>query len=141
MKIGIGMLNRERERARARELYSKYKVIRRITNRVSYRKRKERILEYRKSFIKNTKIQVISHYSQGLNKCALCDEKRLVCLTIDHIKGGGNKHRKEIKVASGTSFARWLIVNNFPEGYRILCMNCQFAEVDRLRKVKYHGEE
>lgn len=35
--------------------------------------------------------------------------------------GGGSKHRKEIGVASTYS---WLKKNKYPEGFRVLCWNC-----------------
>lgn len=69
------------------------------------------------------KLAVMTHYSHGLMECE-CGESRIQCLTIDHINGGGNKHRKE--VGEGVTFYRWLIKNNFPEGFRVLCMNCNF---------------
>lgn len=45
-------------------------------------------------------------------------------LCIDHIDGGGNKHRAEIK----GDFYRWLIDNNFPPGFQTLCHNCNMAK-------------
>jgi hypothetical protein len=53
--------------------------------------------------------------------CVGCGETDFPVLTIDHINGGGNKHRKEVG-----SLYRWLIKNNFPEGFRVLCRNCQW---------------
>lgn len=48
----------------------------------------------------------------------------MACLSIDHIKGGGNKHLKLIK----GNLYNWLIKNNFPTGFQTLCMNCQFIK-------------
>ena len=59
--------------------------------------------------------------------CACCGEDRPEFLTIDHIHGGGNRHRRELKRNGGVSFYCWLIQQGFPEGYRTLCMNCNFA--------------
>src|SRR3990167_9174982 len=42
------------------------------------------------------KAVVIAHYSNNKNDCACCGENNHKFLTIDHIKGGGNKHRIEI---------------------------------------------
>lgn len=58
------------------------------------------------------------HY--GLS-CDCCGEDIYEFLTIDHINGGGNKHRKEI---GQSVIYKWLIDNNFPEGFRTLCYNC-----------------
>lgn len=52
--------------------------------------------------------------------CNCCKETTRLFLTIDHIDGGGNKHRRE----TGKHFYNWLRRNNFPSGYQILCSNC-----------------
>ena len=57
--------------------------------------------------------------------CECCGEDRFEFLAIDHINGGGGKHRKEL--GSGAAIPRWLIKNNFPPGFRILCHNCNMA--------------
>lgn len=80
------------------------------------------------------KKRVIYTYSSGSMGCALCKESRLPCLSIDHINGGGCLHRKKIVMKSGTPFYAWLENNGFPEGFRVLCMNCQFIEMHRIRQ-------
>jgi len=69
------------------------------------------------------RIEAIKHYSKGKMCCEICGENHLECLCIDHIKGGGGKHRKSI---NGHIYA-WLKRNNFPEGFRILCHNCNMS--------------
>jgi hypothetical protein len=59
-------------------------------------------------------------------KCACCGEGTYEFLTIDHVNGGGRRHREEIG-GSGSSIYSWLRKNNFPAGFRVLCMNCNFA--------------
>ena len=81
------------------------------------------------------KTLIIEKYSAGTMKCALCEEHRLPCLSIDHINGGGGAHRKALRMA-GESFYRWLKSANFPGGYRVLCMNCQFICLDEMRRRK-----
>jgi hypothetical protein len=46
-------------------------------------------------------------------------------LTIDHVSGGGRKHRDGIGCSD---FNRWLRSNGYPPGYQVLCMNCNFAK-------------
>jgi len=61
----------------------------------------------------------------GGYQCVCCGEKEKAFLTIDHINGGGHKHRKEI------GFGRvyyWLRDNGYPEGFQVLCMNCQWGK-------------
>jgi len=69
------------------------------------------------------KAEVIGHYGCA---CACCGENRLVFLVIDHVNGGGEKQRS--KVGWGTQFYRWLRKNNYPDGYQVLCHNCNFAK-------------
>lgn len=88
--------------------------------------------DYMRHFLR--KMEVLMHYSDGTLECAICGENRTECLSIDHVGGGGNKHRKEIgSKSSGVHFYKWLIDNDFPGGFRVLCMNCQFIEAAKLR--------
>jgi hypothetical protein len=71
---------------------------------------------------------VLTHYSGNPPKCACCDEKNYEFLAIDHINNDGGKHRKETGLKGGNDFVSWLIKNNFPEGFQILCHNCNMAK-------------
>lgn len=71
---------------------------------------------------KNREI-VLNHYGNGNPACVCCGESCYEFLAIDHINGGGASHKKELTL-QGTTFYAWLIKNNFPEGYQILCHNC-----------------
>lgn len=53
-------------------------------------------------------------------KCACCGEGHPAFLCVDHVNGGGNQHRKTI----GNVLYRWLAKNGYPEGFRVLCWNC-----------------
>lgn len=58
--------------------------------------------------------------------CACCGEHRLAFLTVDHIEGGGNRHRQSLgngKV-SGSTFLLWLRREGYPPGFQALCFNC-----------------
>lgn len=67
--------------------------------------------------------RILQYYGE---RCACCGETEKVFLTIDHIKGGGNQHRKIVK--NGDKFHHWLIRNNFPAGFQVLCFNCNCAK-------------
>jgi hypothetical protein len=64
----------------------------------------------------------ILHY--GGYKCACCEITEPMFLTIDHINGGGCRHRKEMAPFNGGQLYKWLKDNNYPPGFRVLCMNC-----------------
>lgn len=68
---------------------------------------------------------VLQAYGGLIPHCACCGDGHEEFLTIDHINGDGAKQRKE--GIRGINFYMWLIRNNFPEGFRVLCMNCNFS--------------
>jgi len=68
------------------------------------------------------RLRVLKHYGNGHIVCKCCGETMIEFLALDHINGGGIKHRK--LVGRGTAFYLWIIRNNYPKGYRILCHNC-----------------
>lgn len=80
------------------------------------------------------KVGVFKHYSGGGKPtCSCCGETHIEFLTIDHIQGGGKKHRLALsrngdREIGGTKFYQWLKNNNFPSGYRVLCFNCNAAK-------------
>ena len=92
--------------------------------------------EYGKDWVKLHKEKVnynISAYRKKLKneairfyggKCACCGENHEIFLTIDHINGNGNKHRKEL---GNQKIYYWLKVHKYPSGFRVLCMNCNWA--------------
>lgn len=85
---------------------------------------------HRKNHIKIKKI-VIKYYSKGTMRCMNCKYNNIYALSIDHIHNNGNEHRRILKNKSGNNFYYWLIKNNFPSGYKVLCMNCQFIKKHR----------
>lgn len=89
----------------------------RLTKKQYREKHREEIKAKAKERNHNLKLEVIKHYG---NKCACCGETRWEFLAIDHIEGGGNKHLKAIRI----NFYDWLKKNNYPEGFRVLCDNC-----------------
>ena len=70
---------------------------------------------------------IINYYTDGKNCCACCGEKEFKFLTIDHINNDGGKHRKIIR-GGGTAIYKWLRRNYFPDGFQILCYNCNCAK-------------
>ena len=71
---------------------------------------------------------LLKHYSKNTFQCACCGEKHIEFLTIDHVNGGGNEHRRQIGGSGGYNFYRWLKRNNFPNGFQVLCHNCNWAK-------------
>ena len=63
---------------------------------------------------------VVNNYG---GQCACCGADTLEFLAIHHINGDGGEHRKTATM----TIVSWLIKNNFPTGFQILCHNCHAA--------------
>ena len=67
--------------------------------------------------------QVLEAYGRT---CVCCGEQRSEFLAVDHINGGGTQMRKN-GYSSTAKIHLFLIQNNFPDDYRLLCHNCNCA--------------
>lgn len=68
---------------------------------------------------------IIAYYSDGKNCCNCCGEKQIQFLSVDHIDNDGYKHRKII----GPGRLNWWLLRNYlPDGFQILCFNCNTAK-------------
>ena len=85
----------------------------------------EQAQKHRERYNAKLRKEVLTHYGDGKLACIICGENRLLCLSIDHINGGGNKHRKMLGLRAGIPFYQWLRKRGYPLGFRTLCMNCQ----------------
>jgi hypothetical protein len=74
---------------------------------------------------RNLRIDVLKHYSGHTPCCGCCGENELIFLVMDHVNGGGNAHTKEHGIIV---LYWWLKKNNYPEGFQVLCHNCNFAK-------------
>jgi hypothetical protein len=73
-------------------------------------------------YYKKFKEQYFSLYGA---ECVCCGERELEFLSIDHINGGGNEHRKSVGTIG--VFAHAVKVGPDAGIYRTLCFNCNFA--------------
>lgn len=81
---------------------------------------------YNEKSRKHVRLLALQAYSSEVPSCSCCRENTLQFLAIDHVNGGGNKHRKEIKGAA--NIYSWLKRKNYPEGFQVLCHNCNLAK-------------
>jgi hypothetical protein len=65
--------------------------------------------------------RVFEHYG---SVCACCGESEPKFLQIDHVNGDGAEHRRKV----GKMVASWIVRNNFPPDFQILCANCNWAK-------------
>ncbi len=69
-----------------------------------------------------------------------CGETTLLFLSIDHINEDGAEHRRAlISQGHGPAFIYyWLRDNDFPAGFQVLCMNCQFGKSHSPERICPH---
>lgn len=91
-----------------------------------YANNRERLLPYWRERDRRTRLAALSYYSGGSPRCACCGEAAVEFLAIDHIDGGGRAHRARIG-GGGNRLYRWLCRMGYPNGYRVLCHNCNQA--------------
>lgn len=74
----------------------------------------------------------ITQYAINCVRCGFSDER---ALQIDHIDDNGANERERAcgrRTAAGTTFYRWLRKNRWPDGYQVLCANCNWIkEIER----------
>jgi hypothetical protein len=89
---------------------------------------RDKYAEYNRKSLLKLKRLVMDAYG---GHCSCCGETELVFLTIDHVNDDGAEHRREIAAERGSKWLqagaptyRWLRDNGFPEGFQVLCANC-----------------
>ncbi len=105
------------------------KICKNISGKEYYEKNKVKIERKRKVSYKDARNDCIKYYSNGLMECMCCGEQDMRFLALDHMNNdGAEKRRNKDHPNGGMHFYRWLIVNNFPPGFQVLCMNCNWGK-------------
>jgi len=119
-----------------KECRSKAEVVRRQAKRINdpewHSREKEKGRKYQTTKNRESKLRVFQHYSKLHNgsdvpRCACCGVVDMEFLTLDHIDKNGREHRAEVEAqgfAKGAGMYLWIEKNGYPEGFRVLCWNC-----------------
>ena len=111
-----------------------------------YRRRKRQDPAYRETMMRymrrhhmeNTekiKEAVVNVLTNGEGTCRWCGQGDLDVLCVDHVNDNGRQHAEECGYRGGNSFYKWLIKNDYPEGFQILCYNCN-SKKEAIRRKK-----
>ncbi len=73
------------------------------------------------------RLTVLQHYSKSdIPSCNCCGENTLEFLCLDHINNDGNRQRMIHGI--GTRMYLWIIKNEYPTDFQVLCHNCNMAK-------------
>lgn len=95
------------------------------SQRRSYHKNKDKRRVVDAARRAQTRSDVFERYG---GKCACCGEATQEFLTIDHMNNDGGKERRALGKTGGVNFYRWLRLSGYPDGYQVLCFNCNCAK-------------
>jgi len=130
------MMDRKEHGNICRECYNKTHREHRRKNRHKYFNLEKHIeyqktvpLEYKRYHVNKSyykaRLAAMKNYSPDLC-CQECGfDSHLSALSIDHIDGNGANHRREL---NGKNIVYWLKDNSYPDGFQVLCMNCNFIK-------------
>src|SRR3990167_6724171 len=104
-----------------------------VDNPTYARNDRERVLKNSKKYRLWIRHEALLAYAEKGRQleCKCCQLSEEDFLSLDHIEGNGNRHRKEVMDNSkqaGTGFYYWLKRSGWPSGYQVLCYNCNFAK-------------
>lgn len=131
----------EKRRKFAREWAKKFRKLHPKVHKKSVKKWRskhyEMFLEQKRRFYRNHRVDLLEKYKRNYQakrfnvihhyggKCSCCGETTYEFLTIEHKNGGGTKQRKEIGAGNIINF---IIKNNYPDEFDVLCYNCNCAK-------------
>lgn len=75
---------------------------------------------------------VFNHYCKGDVRCIRCGFRDVRALSIDHVNDDGAEHRRTDPTA--LRIYVWLVKHKYPDGFQVLCMNCQWIKLHEMRK-------
>lgn len=115
--------NRDQHNANSRAWHANNRE-RSLENKIRWHKDNK---EYRKAFAahvnRHLRYAALVAYSQDPPSCRCCGKMNLEFLSLDHIEGNGRAHRGH----GSSSFYRKLQRENYPNGLRVLCHNCNMS--------------
>ena len=83
--------------------------------------------EKNRNYSRNARLKVLQHYSGNETPyCECCGENTYEFLSLDHTNGDGAEHRRKLGTGGDRTY-RWIIKNDFPDGFRVLCYNCNLS--------------
>ena len=117
--------NKERLLEKTKKYDRENKELNTVRRKKWRQKNAEHVKNRDRTLRKKYKMMVYEHYGKDGIKCACCGEDEIEFLTLDHIYNNGGHHRKKLGYKH---LNHWIIQNNYPPIFQLLCMNCNFAK-------------
>lgn len=108
-----------------RKNIKKVRIREREINRIWRNNNPQKVKLNRKKTNNKLRTDVLNAYG---NKCQCCGESHREFLAIDHMNNDGTEHKKSLSLKSAQAFYTWLRKNNYPQGFQVLCHNCNMAK-------------
>ncbi len=113
-----------KERRRSYTFGNREEINRR--KRESYQLHKDKILPAKLEKYREVRAVCLTAYG---GKCTCCGETEYKFLAFDHINNNGGEMRKnKSHPENGLPLYKWLVKNNFPSEFQLLCHNCNNAK-------------
>lgn len=106
--------------------YQKHKETILERSRRWYQKHRKRLNKATRNYHRRIKIEVLTHYSMATYPvCARCGVTDVNVLCLDHIEG----KKEKLSIDTGARLYRRLKKAGFPEGFQVLCANCNLKKL------------
>ena len=100
-----------------------------LANHKWYLSHKQQTLKHNFSWRQALKLEVFSYYSKSpIPFCLHCGQTDIDVLCLDHICNGGVQQRIRLGNIGGHKFYSRVKKHDFPEGYQVLCANCNLKK-------------
>ena len=124
----MGYVNKwiQRNNLKWKNIQEKYQLTHQEKIKGYYVKKKEKNPNFQNEKRRERKLKILNHYSKGTLVCACCQESEINFLSLDHING--KRELGHDRTYAGSKLYEWIIKNDFPNGFQVLCFNCNFAK-------------
>lgn len=96
----------------------------------------KRQMDNQREKVRALRLEALRVYGGNPPSCKCCGEKETRFLSIDHVNNDGCRHRK--RYGGLTGLWSWLRARDYPKGFQVLCMNCNWGRAYTEGKVCPH---